>query len=289
MRNIEFYKMYIMNERLENTDINPHELLSKIENLELIEKEHEDRFLIEYNVKDYVNKELLFGAFGKIRTDQKPFIFDKNKDEKPKLVEHDLVEINCFAYVPSSQLFLYENNRNGVSINDFRKYLEFFLLNSNLKVVFDKVIISENLDSLYHADQISSISITSELTYPLKDSKYKTDVTNTYGKNNDLIKLGADTFAITLYKKKNNKTLSVQDTLNFIKSLNLEEEELLRLEVDYKAKNIKRKSTINLKDLDKHLKEKILEKFEGQVFIATVHEEIKGLYYEHYYTHDINN
>lgn len=289
MRNIEFYKMYVMNKKFENTNINPHELLSKIEDMKLNEKEYNDRFLIEYDAKDFKLKEQLFGAFGKIRTDQKPFIFDKSIDKKPKLVEKDLIEINCFSFIPSSQLFMYENNRNGVSINDFKKYLDFFLEKSDLIITFDKVIISENLNSLYDAEQISSISITSTLNYPLKDSKFKTDITNTYGKNEDLIKLGADTFSIALYKKNNNKSLSIQDSLNFIKSLNIQDEELLRLEVDFKGRNRKKKSFINLKDLDKHLKEKILENFEGQIFMATVYEELKVLYYENYYNHELNN
>ncbi|MCD3275250.1 DUF6731 family protein [Clostridium botulinum] len=226
-------------------------------------------FPIHYNDK-HLNKRII--PFGKFRRDYKPFVGSVNTS-RLKAIKNDVVEMITMLYDEEYRCAVLDYNIHGLKPKGIEQYLASFLPeidNEIWDVKLEPLISEKGINDINDSEQVKFLEIKlnlnnrgnkimkqgveehySNLTQLLTSMKYVSEDTDA---NIIKIQLGIG--------NKKNATVNLGSIEYLLEVLDMDNSVIESIKVRYKDNNTKKLDTIDLKNIGKQLKDKILENSE---------------------------
>ena len=230
--------------------------------------------------------------FGKFRRDYKPFVGDITTS-KLKSIKNDVVEMVTMVYDQDYKCAAIDYNMYGLKQKGIENYLTSFLpkkQNEIWEVKLEPIIIEKGIENISKSQQIKLIEIKIRtngnnrniLKNDIKQEyKYITELFNSAKKTSQDIE--ANTIKIQLgIGNLKNATMDINAVKYILGILNIDNQALESIKVRYKDDSTEKLDTIDLKNIGKQLKDKILEDNEDSnpapEFIGNTIIELYGTY-----------
>lgn len=272
MKSVHYYNVYIYNQE-EKTNASLIKFIDEIQKIKDWKKKVRkingkicSLFFLKEGIKNK-DKSTRAVSFGVYRTNYKPFLGDldnKNIEE----IEREVVELLTLIYCEGTNSCLAEFNRTGLKIKDIENYLNSFLPKSlfpKFRIKFTPIIQMNSLLDIKETGRIKDF----EIHINVKNNTVKT-MTKENSKNSivevfktvEEISDDVDSNIIKLSFGLNGSrtgSLNLDKIKQIIENLNLDNENLHKVLIQYQNNEKENWKPIDLKELGKQIKRTILE------------------------------
>lgn len=207
--------------------------------------------------------------FGKFRRDYKPFVGDITTS-KLRSIKNDVIEMVTMMYDQVYKCAAVDYNMYGLKEKGIQNYLTSFLpkkQDEQWEVRLEPIIIEKGIENISKSQQIRFLEITLKtdgntgdiLKNGVKEEyKYITELLNSASKASEDTE--ANTIKIQLgIGNLKNATMDINSVKYILEILNIDNQALESIKVRYKDDSTEKLDTIDLKNIGKQLKDKILE------------------------------
>ncbi|WHE06044.1 hypothetical protein PGH24_07620 [Thermoanaerobacterium thermosaccharolyticum] len=205
---------------------------------------------------------------GKFRRNYKPFI-GSITTSKLSSIKNDVIELVTMVYSQKYMTAILEFNNYGSKQKNIEEYFNSFLPRTNDKweVKLIPIISNKSKDDIYKSEQVRYIEIKlklDEYTADIINNNIKFDkensVLNLFDNVEDASSLEAKIMRIEFGVGRSHKaTMNLETVKMLLEMLNINHDCIESVKVRYRDRRTKKTDTIDLKNMNQQLQEKILE------------------------------
>jgi len=215
----------------------------------------------------------------KVRSDSN-FYVGSLEDERIEEYDGHVLDITTFLYDEKKNLLIIEENRDGVSCGELVKYLNSFIEENEYVLETKQILESLTIEDIAKSAHITTIEIKVRLDgagksiLMAKEEDYKNLLSVFSSPQQE--SFSADTITL-VFKKRRGESLNIASVMTFLRLLNIAEDSVETVLVRFKHNS--RMETLNLKDIDKPMKDVILQNSQMKIpLLSTIRDEIVQLY-----------
>ena len=206
--------------------------------------------------------------FGKFRRDYKPFIGDVTTS-RIKEIRNDVVELVTMVYDNEFKTAVIDYNHYGLKKNDIENYLNTFLPkcnNSEWKVKLFPIKSRNSIENIKVSKQIKYFILkiklddyTSNWIRDRTDQEINSILNLLSGLGEATEDLAANVFNLKISVGRKKTTLNLEAINQLLDSLEIDDSAIKSIKVRYRDEETEELDIIDLKEINEHLKDKILQ------------------------------
>lgn len=203
-------------------------------------------------------------------------------DEKLEEIKGDIAQLTTFLYDEKTNVLIEEYNHEGIKHKEILLYFNQFIKNSGIKLHAIQINENYSINNIVATSRIASIEIKLKLDKTKldilkdQDSKFSTLCEVFNSDKNDTLE--AD-FVSVMFRKNRSKTLNIESAVTLLKVLDVSNDSIQSVIVQFKHKG--KTVSMDIKDVDKPLKDKILEDSSMKnPFLVSIREGLLMIYIE---------
>lgn len=220
---------------------------------------------------NHINKRIV--PFGKFRRDYKPFIGSIDTS-KLKSIKNDVVEVVTMLYDQEYRCAVIDYNMHGLKQKGIEQYLTSFLPKKDKevwKVKLEPLISEKGIKDINQSEQVKFLEIRLNLNNRdgniirngiQEEYRYIIQLLNCIGKASKDTEANTVKIQLSIGNERSG-TMNLGAIEYLLEVLNIDSSIIESIKVRYKDNNTKKLDTIDLKNIGKQLKDKILENGEN--------------------------